>query len=51
VAYTDHPLRPHFSVDYSDWKLDAKLPASTFVLPRPKAAKQVEFGTAAAAFR
>jgi hypothetical protein len=51
VAYTDHPLRPHFSVDYTEWKLDPKLPAGTFALPRPKDARQVEFRAAAAAFR
>jgi hypothetical protein len=51
AVYADHPLRPHFSVDYSEWKLDQKLPASTFALPRPKGATQVEFRAAAAAFR
>ena len=51
AVYADHPLRPHFSVDYFEWKLDQKLPASTFALPRPKGATQVEFRAAAAAFR
>jgi hypothetical protein len=51
LVYADHPLRPHFTVDYSGWKLDAKLPGSTFALPRPAGATPAEFRAAAAAFR
>ncbi len=51
VVYADHPLRPHFAADYSDWKLDPELPASTFALPRPAGATQVPFRAAAGAFR
>jgi hypothetical protein len=51
VIYVDHPLRPHFLVEYSEWRLDPTLPASTFALPRPAGAAQVEFGVAASAFR
>lgn len=51
VIYVDHPLRPHFMVEYAEWKLDAKLPESTFALPRPQGATQVSFRDAAVAFR
>jgi hypothetical protein len=51
VVYTDHPLRPHFSVEYSDWRLGAKLPASTFATSRPPGATQVDFRDACGAFR
>jgi hypothetical protein len=51
LVYTDQAHRPHFQVEYTDWKLDPKLPASTFALPLPKGATQVEFRAAAAAFR
>lgn len=51
VVYTDHPLRPHFTVEYFDWKLDPKLPASTFALPRPVGIAQVDFRDASSAFR
>ena len=51
VVYADSPLRPHFSIDYSEWKLDPKLPASTFALTMPKGATPVEFRAAAATFR
>ena len=51
VVYTDHPLRPHFGVQYSDWKLDPKLAASTFALPRPAGATQADFRAASGAFR
>ena len=47
VVYVDDPRKPHFYVEYFDWKLDPKLPASTFALPKPPGAKQVEFRTAA----
>ena len=51
VVYADVPARPHFAVEYSDWKLDPALPASTFDLPRPANASPVEFRAAAASFR
>jgi hypothetical protein len=51
VTYLDHPLQPHFLVEFSSWKLDAKLPDSTFALPRPQGATQVDFREAATAFR
>jgi len=51
VIYTDHPLRPHFAVEYSDWKIDPALPASTFALPRPAGGKDVGFKEASSAFR
>ncbi len=50
VVYVDDPQRPHFQVEYAEWKLDPKLPASTFALPRPKGATQVDFREAASAF-
>lgn len=51
VVYTDHPLRPHFMAEYFDWKLDPKLPASAFALPKPAGAVQVDFREAASTFR
>ena len=51
VVYVDHPLRPHFGVEYTEWKLDPKLPASTFSLPKPQGATEVSFRDAAGAFR
>jgi hypothetical protein len=51
VVYADHALRPHLSVELSDWKLDPKLPPSTFALPRPAGVKQVGFREASSAFR
>jgi hypothetical protein len=51
VVYTDHPNRPHFTVEFSDWRMDQKLAASVFALPKPAGAKQVELREAAAAFR
>ena len=51
VVYVDHPLRPHFLVEYTEWKLNPKLAGSTFDLPRPQGATQVDFGEAASAFR
>jgi hypothetical protein len=51
VVYVDHPLRPHFVVEYTEWKLDAKLPSSTFTLPMPKGAVEVSFRDAASLFR
>ena len=51
VVYVDDPQRPHFQVEYAEWKLDPKLPASTFALPMPKGATQVDFRDAASAFQ
>jgi hypothetical protein len=51
VTYLDHPLQPHFLVEFSDWKLEKKLPDSTFALPRPAGATQVDFRETASAFR
>jgi len=51
VVYVDHPLRPHFMVEYAEWKLDAELPAATFTLPRPPGAAEVSFRDAASSFR
>jgi hypothetical protein len=51
VVYVDHPLQPHFLVEFSDWKLDQKLPDSTFALPRPAGATQVDFREAAGTYR
>jgi hypothetical protein len=51
VIYVDHPLRPHFMVEYTEWKLDPKLSDATFALPRPQGATEVSFQGAANAFR
>jgi hypothetical protein len=51
VVYVDHPLRPHFMVEYAEWKLDPKLKDATFALPKPKGATEVNFRDAASAFR
>jgi hypothetical protein len=51
VIYLDQPLRPHFLVEFAEWKLDPKLPEGTFALPKPKGATQVDFRDAASAFR
>jgi hypothetical protein len=51
VVYVDEPLQPHFQVEYAEWKMDPKLPASTFALPRPKGATQVDFREAASEFQ
>jgi len=51
VVYLDHPVQPHFLVEYASWVLDPKLPAATFTLPRPPGATQVDFREAASAFR
>jgi hypothetical protein len=51
VIYVDHPLRPHFVVEYAEWKLDPKLPAATFTLSRPQGATEVKFRDAASSFR
>jgi len=51
VIYVDHSLRPHFAVEYSDWKIDPALPASTFALPRPAGGTDVGFKAASSTFR
>jgi hypothetical protein len=51
VVYVDEPQQSHFQVDFAEWKLDPKLPASTFALPMPKGATQVDFRDAASAFQ
>jgi hypothetical protein len=51
VIYVDHPLRPHFMVEFAEWKIDAELPAATFTLSRPQGAVEVSFRAAAASFR
>lgn len=51
VVYLDHPLQPHFLLEYSSWVIDPTLPAGTFTLPRPPGATQVDFREAASAFR
>jgi hypothetical protein len=51
VVYVDEPQQPHFQVEFAEWKLDPKLPASTFALPRPKGATQVDFREAASDFQ
>jgi hypothetical protein len=51
VIYVDHPLRPHFIVDYADWKLDTKLPADIFTLSKPRGSTEVDFRAAADSFR
>jgi len=51
VVYVDHPLRPHFTVEFAEWKLDPKLPDAKFVLPKPQGATEVSFRDAAGAFR
>ncbi len=49
VVYLDDPRKPHFYVEYTDWRLDPKLPASTFALPKPPGATQVDFRAIASA--
>lgn len=51
AVYVDHPLRPHFMVEYAEWKLDVELPSATFTLPRPTGAAQLTFRDAASSFR
>jgi hypothetical protein len=47
VVYLDDPRKPHFYIEYLDWRLDPKLPASTFALPKPSGAAQVDFSAIA----
>ena len=51
VVYVDHPLRPHFVVEYAEWKLDAPVTAATFTLSRPQGVAEVSFRDAADSFR
>jgi hypothetical protein len=51
VVYVDHPLRPHFLVEYTEWKLDPKLPEATFTLSKPQGGAEVSFRDAANSFR
>ena len=51
VVYVDHPLQPHFVVEFGEWKVDPKLPDATFALPKPQGATEVKFREAASAFR
>ncbi len=51
VVYVDHPLRPHFLVEFTEWKLDPKLPESTFTLSKPQGGAEVSFRDAADSFR
>jgi len=51
VVYVDHPLRPHFMVEYADWKLDTKLPADIFTPSKPQGSTEVDFRAAADSFR
>jgi len=49
VVYADDPRKPHFFIEYRDWQLDPKLSASTFSLPKPPGATQVDFRAVASA--
>jgi hypothetical protein len=51
VIYVDHPLRPHFLVEYAEWNVDPKLSDATFALPKPQGATEVNFRDAANSFR
>jgi hypothetical protein len=42
IVYVDEPRKPHFYIEYLDWRLDPKLSSSTFALPRPPGAAQVD---------
>jgi len=47
IVYVDDPRKPHFSIEYLDWSLDPRLPTSTFTLPRPANAAQLDFSAIA----
>jgi hypothetical protein len=47
IVYVDDPRKPHFYIEYLDWRLDPRLPASTFALPRPLKAAQVDISAIA----
>jgi hypothetical protein len=49
LVYLDDPRKPHFAIEYLDWRLDPKLPPSTFALPRPPTAVQADLATIAKA--
>jgi hypothetical protein len=49
LVYLDDPRRPHFYIEYLNWKLDPKLPSSTFALPRPPGAAQADLAAIASA--
>ncbi|HEY7117495.1 MAG TPA: DUF2092 domain-containing protein [Tepidisphaeraceae bacterium] len=51
VIYVDHPLRPHFLVEYAEWNVDPKLSDSLFTLAKPQGATEVTFRDAANSFR
>jgi hypothetical protein len=51
VIYVDEPARRRFVADFAEWKLGPRLPDTTFALPRPKGATQVDFRDAADASR
>jgi uncharacterized protein DUF2092 len=51
VIYVDHPLRPHFLVEYAEWNIDPKVSDSLFALPKPQGATEVNFRDAANSFR
>jgi hypothetical protein len=44
MTYKQIPNFPRFLVEFSDWKLNSKLKADTFVFKIPANAKQIEFG-------
>ena len=45
MTYKQIPNFPRFLVEYSDWNLNPKLSADTFVFKIPANSKQIEFGT------
>jgi hypothetical protein len=47
LVYLDDPRKPHFSIEYLDWRLGPKLPSSTFALPRPPGAEQADLAAVA----
>ena len=49
LVYLDDPRKPHFYLEYLEWKLDPKFPASTFALPRPAGAEQTDLAAIARA--
>jgi hypothetical protein len=49
LVYLDDPRKPHFSLEYLDWKIDPKFSASTFALPRPAGSEQVDLAAIAKA--
>ncbi|MDD5319565.1 MAG: DUF2092 domain-containing protein [Methylococcales bacterium] len=44
MTYKQVPNFPRFLVEYSDWNLNPKLSADTFVFKKPPNSKQIEFG-------